>query len=62
MAGSKTKSKRQVGFLLGDRSPLSGAEKSTLKREIGSGAVAVTNVSKRKRGSSHRSRKHFFQK
>lgn len=39
--GAKTKSKRQVGFLLSSGSPLSGGQKAKLKRELHSGAVRV---------------------
>jgi len=39
---SKTKSKKQVGFLLSDKvSPLTEAQKSKLKHELHSGQVKV---------------------
>jgi hypothetical protein len=43
----KTKSKRQVGYLLSSGSPLSDEQKSKLKRELHSGAVKV------KKGKKH---------
>ena len=39
--GAKVKSKRQVGYLLSGGSPLTGAQKGKLKRELHSGAVKV---------------------
>jgi hypothetical protein len=39
--GAKTKSRRQVGYLLSNDSPLSEGQKSKLKRELHSGAVKV---------------------
>lgn len=38
---TKTKSKKQVGFLLSSGSPLTNAQKSKLKSELHSGAVRV---------------------
>jgi len=37
----KSKSKRQVGYLLSKGSPLSEAQQSKLKKELHSGAVTV---------------------
>lgn len=37
----KTKSKKQVGFLLSSGSPLTNAQKDKLKSELHSGAVKV---------------------
>jgi len=37
----KSKSKRQVGYLLGGGSPLTDEQKSKLKKELHSGAVKV---------------------
>jgi hypothetical protein len=37
----KTKSKKQVGYLLSNDSPLSGAQQDTLKSELSSGEVKV---------------------
>jgi hypothetical protein len=37
----KTKSRRQVAYLLSSGSPLSGTQKSKLKGELHSGAVQV---------------------
>ena len=37
----KSKSKRQVGYLLSKGSPLSGEQQSKLKKELHSGAVTV---------------------
>ena len=39
--GAKTKSKKQVGFLLSKGSPLKPGQKSKLKRELHSGKVKV---------------------
>jgi len=40
--GRKTKSKKQVGFLLSDKvSPLSESQKAKFKRELHSGKVKV---------------------
>jgi hypothetical protein len=39
--GTKTKSKRQVGFLLSKGSPLSGKQKDKFKKELHSGKVKV---------------------
>lgn len=41
MPGKKTKSKRQVGYLLSKGSPLTGAQQGKLKSELHSGAVKV---------------------
>lgn len=38
---AKTKSKRQVAFLLSSGSPLSATEKAKLRRELKSGKVKV---------------------
>lgn len=38
---AKVKSKRQVGLLLSDNSPLSKAQKAKLKRELHTGKVKV---------------------
>ncbi len=43
----KTKSKKQVGYLLSKGSPLSRSQKSKLKKELHSGAV---RVSKKRKG------------
>lgn len=48
-SGAKTKSKRQVRFLLSSGSPLSGEQKSKLKGELHSGAVKVRGGKKKKR-------------
>ena len=45
-SGTKSKSMRQVGFLLSKSSPLSGAQQSKLKGELHSGAVKI----KKKKG------------
>lgn len=45
---AKTKSKRQVGYLLSSGSPLSKAQKAKLKRELHSGSVRVGKTKKRK--------------
>ncbi len=45
----KTKSKRQVGFLLSSGSPLTGAQKDKLKSELHSGAVKVKGKKKKKK-------------
>lgn len=39
--GAKTKSKKQVGYLLSSGSPLTGAQKSKLKGELHRGSVKV---------------------
>ncbi len=41
MAPRKAKSRRQVRFLLSEGTPLSGAEKARLRRELKSGKVRV---------------------
>ena len=41
MPGAKTKSRRQVGYLLSSGSPLSKKQKGKLKKELHSGAVRV---------------------
>lgn len=41
MPGRKTKSRKEVGYLLSSGSPLSGSQKSKLKGELHSGAVKV---------------------
>jgi hypothetical protein len=43
---SKTKSKRQVGYLLSKGSPLTSAQKSKLKNELHTGAVKVAGGAK----------------
>lgn len=45
--GRKTKSKRQVGYLLSSGSPLTPAQKDKLKSELHSGAVKVRKPRKR---------------
>jgi len=45
---AKTKSKRQVGYLLSNGSPLSDAQKTKLKNELHSGAVKVITSMKSK--------------
>jgi hypothetical protein len=49
MAGAKTKSKKQVAFLLSKGSPLSKVQKGKLKSELKSGAVKVSNSRKRRK-------------
>jgi hypothetical protein len=44
----KTKSKRQVGYLLGDNSPLTPAQKRRLKGELHAGEVKVRPKGKKK--------------
>lgn len=44
---AKTKSKRQVRYLLSSGSPLTGKQKEKLKRELHSGAVKVGKRKKR---------------
>jgi len=39
--GSKTKSRRQVAFLLSSGSPLTKAEKAMLRRELKTGQVRI---------------------
>ncbi len=50
----KSKSKKQVGFLLGDDSPLTERQKEKLREELHSGKVKVkksrSKESKRKKG------------
>ena len=47
--GAKTKSKKQVGFLLSDKvSPLTDKQKAKLKKELHSGKVKVKGGKKRK--------------
>ena len=46
--GHKTKSKKQVAFLLSKGSPLSAAEKARLKGELHSGSVKVRKKRKRR--------------
>lgn len=41
MAGTKSKSRKQVGLLLSKRSPLNATQKARLKRELSSGRVKV---------------------
>jgi len=48
MPGKKTKSKRQVGKLLGKGSPLTKREQDKLKRELHSGKVKVKGKKKKK--------------
>lgn len=45
---AKSKTLRQTRFLLSKVSPLSGKQKSELKRELKSGAVKITKKSKKK--------------
>jgi hypothetical protein len=45
----KTKSLRQVRYLLSSGSPLSSSQKSTLKGELHSGAVKVTKRRSKRR-------------
>jgi hypothetical protein len=45
----KTKSKRQVGYLLSKGSPLSKSQKGKLKQELHSGAVRVAAGRKKKK-------------
>lgn len=45
--GAKTKSRRQVGYLLSSGSPLSSKQKSKLKGELHSGAVKVKRGKKK---------------
>ncbi len=47
MPGTKTKSKKQVGYLLSSGSPLSGEQKAKLKGELHSGAVKVKGKAKK---------------
>jgi hypothetical protein len=44
----KTKSKKQVGYLLSKGSPLSLTQQNKLKKELHSGAVKVKNGKKTK--------------
>lgn len=46
--GAKTKSKKQVGYLLSSGSPLSAAQKKKLKGELHSGKVKVAGRKKKK--------------
>ena len=46
MAGKKTKSKKQVGYLLSEGSPLSAKQKNKLKDELHSGKVKVSKKKK----------------
>lgn len=41
MPGAKSKSRKQVGYLLSKGSPLSSGQKAKLKRELHSGHVKV---------------------
>jgi hypothetical protein len=43
---AKTKSKKQVGYLLSKGSPLSSTQQSKLKRELHSGKVKVSGKKK----------------
>lgn len=43
----KSKSKKQVGYLLSSGSPLTDAQKSKLKKELHSGTVKVKKDSRR---------------
>ncbi len=43
---AKTKSKKQVGFLLSSGSPLTASQKAKLKGELHSGAVKVKTMKK----------------
>jgi hypothetical protein len=47
MPGPKTKSKKQVGYLLSSGSPLSGKQKEKLKGELHSGKVKVKKGKKK---------------
>ena len=47
MPGKKTKSKRQVGYLLSKGSPLTAAQKTKLKSELHKGTVKVAAGKKR---------------
>lgn len=46
---AKTKSKRQVGYLLSSGSPLTAEQKLKLRKELHSGAVKVSGKKKRKK-------------
>lgn len=48
MAQSKTKSRKQVGFLLSKGSPLTMKQKGKLKKELHSGTVKVKKTKKSK--------------
>lgn len=43
--GQKTKSKKQVGYLLSKNSPLSSAQKTRLEGELKDGKVRITKRS-----------------
>ncbi len=67
--GAKTKSKKQVGYLLSSGSPLSAAQKSKLKGELHSGNVkvmkgkakkAVKKVAKKAKMTFEKARKGHF--
>jgi hypothetical protein len=63
--GAKTKSKKQVGFLLSSGSPLTDKQKSKLKGELHSGAVKVKGgkkkaTKKRKYDNVKRATKAYF--
>jgi len=45
---AKTKSKKQVGYLLSKGSPLSSTQQNKLKRELHSGKVKVSGKKKSK--------------
>ena len=49
MGAHPTKSRKQVGKLLGKGSPLTGRQQTKLKRELHSGKVKVTKKKKRRR-------------
>ena len=50
----KTKSMKQVRYLLSKVSPLSGGQKSKLKSELHSGAVKIKGRAKMKVHNKHR--------
>ena len=47
-SGRKTKSKRQVGYLLSNSSPLTESQQGKLKRELHSGKVKVRKNGRRR--------------
>lgn len=46
--GAKTKSRRQVGYLLSSGSPLSGAQKRKLRSELHTGKVRIMKRRKKR--------------
>lgn len=46
--GSKTKTQKQVRYLLSDASPLTEAQKEKLKAELHSGQVKITKRGKKR--------------